>query len=213
MRVKAIIFDWDGVIVDSLPANLEIYEVIEKKLDKKIFADNANGDDFELDWREHFIRVNIKDEKTHKRAAAIYHEELKKLEKDIKLFPGIEKVINVLNKNYKLGIVSNTNSEAIERKMNELGIKKYFNVIIGGEFSTLKPNPGQVIECMRRLGVRAEETIYIGDMDGDVTTGRNAGVKMVVAVTYGFHSEKKFKNLNPDIILNAPEELMELAKY
>ncbi len=213
MRTKAIIFNWDGVVVDSLPTNFEIYKVIEKKIGRKIFADDANGDDFELDWRNHFKRVNINDEKTHKRAAEIYHEELEKLEKDIKPFPGIKKVIKALNQNYKLGIVSNTQSKSIERKMNELGIKKYFNVIIGGEFSILKPDPGQVVECMRKLNVRPEETIYIGDMDHDITTGRNAKVKIVVAVTYGFHSEKKLKNLNPDIVVNSPKELMKLVRY
>ncbi len=213
MRAKAIIFDWDGVIVDSLPVNFEIYRVIEKKIGRKIFADDATGDDWELDWHGHFKKANIHDEKIHKKAELIYYEEMAKLDKQITLFPEIKKVIEKLSKNYKLGIVSNTGSKVVEKKMNELGIKKFFSVVIGGEFRTIKPDPGQILECMRKLNVKPKETIYIGDMDGDVLAGRNAKVRLVVAVTYGWHSEKKLRNLNPDIVFHSPEELMELAKY
>lgn len=213
MRAKAIIFDWDGVIADTLPVNFQIYRVIEKKIGKKIFADDATGDDWELDWHGHFKKANIHDEKTYKKAELIYYEEMARLDKQITLFPGIKEVLKQLSKKYKLAIVSNTGSKVVKKKLGDFEIKDYFTAVIGGEFHTIKPDPGQIHECMRKLNVKPEETIYIGDMDGDVLAGRNAKVKLVAAVTYGWHSEKRLKNLNPDIVFHSPEELMELAKY
>jgi HAD superfamily hydrolase (TIGR01662 family) len=210
--IKAIIFDWDGVLVDSLSVNFQIYRIVENKIGIKVLPNDAKGDHFELDWKKLFYRIGITEDKILKKVTKIYGEELKKVEKDVKLFPGIVKILEELNKKYSLGVVSNTHTKRIEKIMDHLKIKKYFKIVIGGKLGKMKPDPGTILECIKKLGVTPKETVYVGDMDEDITTGKNAKVKLVVAVTYGFHSEKKFDNFNPDIIYSSPKELIKLLE-
>ena len=64
------------------------------------------------------------------------------------------------------------------------------------------------ITCMKRLNSLPEETVYIGDMDGDMMAGRRAGVK-VIGVTWGWHKKEKLEQHKPDLIVESPQELLE----
>ncbi|MDP2750379.1 MAG: HAD family hydrolase [Nanoarchaeota archaeon] len=215
MRAKAIIFDWDGVVADSLPVHFKIYKAVEKRLQKKIMPAHyyKNSDFIDLDWRENLKKVDINDKKTWNKISEIYKKESARLNSEIKPFPGMKRIIIKLSKNFKLGIVSNNYLDVINEKLEEWEMEHYFKAIVDGHFKTNKPHPGQLLECMKKLNVLPEETIYIGDMDGDITTGRNADVKRVIAVTYGWHSHNKLKCFEPDAFFHKPEDMLSLLHY
>ncbi len=57
------------------------------------------------------------------------------------------------------------------------------------------------------MGVKKEETIYVGDSEVDIETAKNANVK-VVAVSWGFRDDDFLKILRPDALVSHPDELV-----
>ena len=72
-----------------------------------------------------------------------------------------------------------------------------------------KPAPDSVLEAMRQMHVTAEECVYVGDSDVDVITARNAGIPCV-AVTWGFRDEKCLLDAGAEHIAHTPAQLVEM---
>src|SRR3989338_1402065 len=129
--IKAIIFDFDGVIIDSFPKVHQIYQIICKKLRKNCPRDIK---DFQriygLHSRECYRNLGFTDDEI-KKADKIFSEE--SLKRKSPLFPGIKEVIAALHKKYTLTILSANLKEGVERKLDYFGIKHYFRDIIAQE--------------------------------------------------------------------------------
>ena len=208
MVIKAIISDYDGVIVNTLPITLEIYDQLKNDFDLKI-KKVPSGDFFHCDWKESLKKVGITKEKDLKRAEQVYIGYLHKYRGKIQLFPKIRSVLEYCSKLYKIGLVSNNRSEVIIKELKRFKLDHLITTIVDRNHSAIKPNPDQIIHCMERLNVKPNETVYIGDMDGDVQAAINAGVKCI-AVSYGFHSEKMLKGA--DFIVSRPEDIITTIK-
>ena len=213
MKTKAVIFDYDGVIVDSLELIHRVYLEIAKHFDYEHFKDFKGNIDFvDINWRNTLAKIGITDEKQIEKIKKIFFESWDKHKHLLKLVPGIKEVLDTLKKSYVLGVASNNWEKEIRASLQQFGILHYFDGIAGGEKEILKPDPTIILHCIKELGVKPKEAVYIGDMDGDIITGRRAGVKKVIAVTFGFHSHEKLKELNPDAIVHKPEELLEAVE-
>ena len=129
--IKLIIFDYDGVIVDSFSNVHEVYKIICKKLGKscpedlegfkKIYGYSSSSCYSQLGFsEEERIKGNI-----------IFKEEI--LKKEPKLFNGIIEVINNLHKNHKLALISSNYKDEVKQKLEKLGILKLFDFILAKE--------------------------------------------------------------------------------
>ena len=81
---------------------------------------------------------------------------------------------------------------------------------MGHEHGVLKPNPDGILECIHRMGIFPEQTVYVGDMDGDVIAAKKANVNKMIAVTYGYHTEDKLRPHAPTHLINKPAELLSI---
>ena len=107
----------------------------------------------------------------------------------------------------KLGIVSNKIDFAV-RELSAAYFGERMQVAVGDDPSRRrKPAPDSVLEAMRRLDVTPEETVYVGDSDVDVLTARNAGVTCC-AVSWGFRSEACLREAGATHIAATPEALL-----
>ncbi len=212
-KTKAVIFDYDGVIVDSLDVVHIIYKEIAKHFNFPVFADlKKNIDFYDVDWKETLRKVGIFRKDDIAKIKELYIEHFNKHKELTKLVPGIKDVLEKLKKKYKLAVASNNFKKEIEKVLKKFEILKYFDIVVGGEKEILKPDPTILIQCMQKLNVKPEETVYIGDMDGDILAGRNAKLKKIIAVTYGYHSHDKLKQLNPDVIVHKSIDLIEAVE-
>ena len=212
-KTKAVIFDYDGVIVDSLDVVHIIYKEIAKHFNFPQFADlKKNIDFYDVDWKETIRKVGIFRKEDIAKIKELYIEHFNRYKDLTKLVPGIKDVLQILKKKYKLAVASNNFKAEIEKILKKFEILKYFDIVVGGEKEILKPDPTTLIQCMKALNVKPEETVYIGDMDGDILAGRNANLKKVIAVTYGYHSHEKLKQLNPDVIVHKSIDLIEAVE-
>jgi 2-phosphoglycolate phosphatase len=93
--------------------------------------------------------------------------------------PGVARTIPELaRRGLGLGVCSNKRVEFTRQLVNTLGLGTHFACVLGPEdvSGRAKPDPAMLLEGVRRLGVSAEEAVYVGDMDVDVQTGKAAGV-------------------------------------
>ncbi len=206
--MKLVIFDYDGVLVDSFEATMKIYLDISNEFKLNLPESPEYFKElFELDWRETIKKLKLYEKKKLDKINEIYINGLKKYDYLIKPYPNINHVLEKLSEKYTLAVASNNIRQELEYRLNKFNLIKYFTLVLGEEDGELKPSPDLLLKCMKRLNASPKETSFIGDMDGDIKAGRAAKIGKIIAVTYGFHEKHKIKDA--DVIVETPEELLD----
>ncbi len=213
--IKLIIFDYDGVIVDSFSTIYEIYKIICKKLNKRYPKDieafrNIYGRTF-LDLYEN-LKINTQEEK--EKAEIIYREEL--LQKEPKIFEGMAEIIKTLYKKYRLIVVSSNYKEEVEQKLKKFGILPYFSTIIGkiDNAPTNLRKSDELVKIIKKFNLTNKEVIMIGDRVIDYTEAKKIGLDNIILVSYGWDGKEKLKAQNIELIVHSPREVIkEIEKF
>ena len=208
---KAIIFDFDGVLVNTTSNYVKAFH-------KVIKANNLTADDNEL--KSHFGKpvLNIMAEcvlKTDRiedaeKLASEFHTEVSRkwFMDDMALFPKTENILQELKKQgILLSIASGTNSTFLIKFLDYLNIRKYFSVVLGSsDVKNCKPYPDIALKALDSLGVTAQEALYIGDAEADVSVAKGAGVASAIVLT-GVLNKEEAEKLSPDYILKDLSEI------
>ena len=182
--MKTVIFDMDGVIIDSEPLHFMVDKIILKKL-------NINSPDNYLDQFVGFTNPAmwevIKNEYSVKESI----DELIDLQMSIKLkqleendyFPidGITELLKSLaEKNYKAGIASSSPRIFIEAVIKKLKIENYFFKIVSGEeVPKSKPEPDVFLTTAKQLEAKPNSCVVIEDSKSGVAAAKKAGMKCI----------------------------------
>ena len=204
MRTRLVIFDFDGVLIDSHRIVPRIYRAILEELHVPAqLRDQAihDGDFYDLQYRKTLAKFGITEQERIRQAEQIWHRLAEQWEDECRLYPGVRRTVEELSKVYLLAVLSNNTKERVDRDLGRHGILKHFRLTVGVEGDEAKPNPIGLLRCMETLKATPAETVYIGDMDDDITAGRRAGIKKVIAVTYGYHSIKRLAPQKPDALI------------
>lgn len=98
----------------------------------------------------------------------------------VQILPGVQKLLDLLHGQVKLGIVSNTQtitSAEISNKLSLVGLDKYFDIIIAtAELGKHKPDPAPIIAALLKINASADRTLYVGDVENDKIAALAAGV-------------------------------------
>lgn len=99
----------------------------------------------------------------------------------IEISEGFFEFINSIKGEYKLAIISNDSSRWSHYLREKFGLNKYFDVIsISGDLKMQKPDEGIFKHTIEKLGVKAEECIYIDDREGNLEAAKKVGMKPVL---------------------------------
>ena len=114
-------------------------------------------------------------------------------------YDGISEVIRAAVSRARLAVLTNKPAAPTHRLLEAFDLAMPFSWVIGGDSEfPRKPDPAAVEYLMAQAGVRAAETLFVGDSMIDVDTARRAGVRMCVA-RYGFG------HLRGDLVLSGAE--------
>jgi len=210
MRFKAVLFDWDGTLYDSIDASFRIYEELFKKYANLDLTCDYFRETFIVNYHRYYAMHGIPEskwEEVDNHWLKRFHE----MEGKIHLFPGVKEMLKeVYDRKIKIGLVSNGTGGRIKKEMRKNAIYDYFAAVItDDEIKDFKPNPIGVQEALKAVGVDAKHAVYVGDMAEDVGAGKNAGTS-TAAVTWGAHSIQRLKPAEPDYIIKKPKELLEI---
>jgi len=216
--LKAIIFDVDGTLVDSLPYHHESWRIffknnnLEENDFTEILKEYKGGGTLEL-MTSVFGDMYTKDElKTMTDDKEIIFRDIYKS----KIYPieGLKKFLdNLKENNILLSIGSNAIRKNVLMTIEELSITNYFSYIIcGDEVSKGKPDPEMYIKTLSNLNIRKDECVIFEDSIEGVTAAKNADIK-VIGVTSSQSSEilksagafktiENYTTINVDNLLN-----------
>lgn len=203
---KFIIFDYDGVLADSLGVALEIFQELQEeyglpemktKEDVRRFHDrNAIEEMKQLGLSEDKIREFL----TRVRSSLIEKQD------KVKFFPGIAEVVQEFHsRRYVLVIVTSNHSGAVKFFLKKNGLEECFKDIKGGEQEASKYK--KFNDLIQKLGMDKKNTHAIGDTMGDISEAKKAGIS-AVAVSWGWHKKDRLVQMSPDFIFDKPKELL-----
>ena len=191
-KVKAVLFDLDGVLVDSEKAWFHVindtcrhfgFKPVQKEQFEKRFGAPIE-DDVKFLFRG----------RTIKEVEAFYNEDFGKRAKFVKLFPQSVQTLNSLKgRGIKLGLISNSTRLIVSAILINFGLKKYFNAVVTmDDVKRRKPAPDMALKACRLLKVKPENTILVGDTKNDIIAGKRAGC---ITVGYKIKGEYKISRL------------------
>ncbi len=126
------------------------------------------------------------------------------------LIPGVDTLLATLKGRYPMAIVSARHEKSTMRFLEQFDLVKYFDVIVTGLSAPhTKPFPDPIFLAARKLGVRPEECLMIGDTTVDIHAGKAAGCQ-TVGVLCGFGEEQELKDMGANLIISSTSELLKV---
>lgn len=213
---KMCIFDLDGTLINSLPAishfaNIAVGTIGLAPIDMDSFRYYV-GDG--MDTLLHRCLAHH-DADTSENFAKIRPVYKSGYDNDVLYetyaYDGIKELLEKLkNKGIKICVLSNKPDNAAAGAVYQLFGRECFDMVIGQiDGMPKKPAPDGVFEICGKMGIAPADTVFVGDTNVDVQTGKNAGA-YTVGVLWGYRDEKELRENGADRIIASPEELADI---
>ena len=216
-NVKAVLFDLDGTLADSVPSiRLAVNEVRRSLgLSELDYAGVIQGINRGVAF---LVETTIVDD-AHKgdkdyldRMIELYTNAYSKTYTNTKeTYEGFDKVFDHLkSKNIKIGVLSNKSDEFVAVLAGQLAKKGTFSATVGPtDTVTTKPNPALTERALKKLGVTREECVMVGDSEIDMLTAKNAGLRFIGA-GWGYRGRKFLEENGATLVADKPIDLISL---
>lgn len=195
MNLKAVVFDWDGTLVDTAESTFRCY--------RKTFAEYG----IEFD-RDAYARTYAPCGDDMFRALGLPEERWREADdrwlanfagETVDLLPGARESLQlVAERGLARGIVTSGTRARVLRELVEHALDPHFaHVTCGGDTPNRKPHPEPLLTCLARLGVAPAHAAYIGDSPEDVMMAKAAGV-YVIGITGPYPNREALRASRPD---------------
>ena len=216
MNIKAIIFDLDGTLIDSIPDIADAANQLMVNHNYPIHDTSSY-----VKWIGHgalkllkrAVPDNIDDAYLKKLLSEYLEIHTGNCTNKTSLYPGINKILDYLNEqNISISILTNK-PHALTLKVFEHYLKKWkFDFVLGQmQDYPKKPDPGRAFEIADKLKCQTQEMMFVGDSDTDMKTGTAAGM-IPLGVTWGYGTESSILGAGAKYLMNNTKELLEFIK-
>lgn len=213
-KIKLIIFDLDGTLVDAFSAVTKSLNHMFRAIDyPRVDRDTVKR---KVGWGETSLIRSFVDEKDLPKAVRIYRKHHREaLKHGVKFLPGTRRLLKSLTRQgYTLAIASNRPSRFTHIILRVLEVKPFFSkVICADQAGEKKPHPAMLKEILLELDFRPSESVYIGDMTIDVQAGRRARMKTIAVMTGSSTREEVEKHKPHKIIEKISDVPAVLAEF
>ncbi|NIS61065.1 MAG: HAD-IA family hydrolase [Proteobacteria bacterium] len=210
--LKAIIFDYNGVLVNDLKIHEEAYWRAGKELGMPVARETVRKYlSHSPEQKRKLYYGDISDETWEgikRRMTRCYFDLAEK--RDV-IFPDVEAVLTSLSARYILALISNTRRKYFNRIFPRKLASLFSETIFFEEIRKPKPSPDPLLKMMERLGIGRDQCCYVGDSVIDVQMAKRVNVK-VFSVATGDNSKEELQAAGADWIVNNLSELNEKLK-
>ncbi|MGZ4883481.1 MAG: HAD family hydrolase [Halobacteriota archaeon] len=201
--LKAVMFDWDGTLYDSVIPTYESYLVVMDAFGLPRVTLGEFREQSRPNYHDYYLHLGIC-EGDWAAADETWMNCYAGHKKDCVLYQGTAQALRELKEmNLKLGLVSSGSRERVTREITEQGIEPHFDTMLFGDdvgFEHGKPAPETLLMAIEHARVAASEVLYVGDMVEDILMGKKAGTK-TAAVLCGFATRQLLTRAEPDLVL------------
>jgi HAD superfamily hydrolase (TIGR01509 family) len=191
---RAVLFDWDGTLIDSAAATYHCYRQLFESFGLP-FDGQRFRESYSPDWYQTYRMVGLPDADWQE-ADARWLEAYERQRKEP--VEGAAQVLEQLAADGILqGLVTSGDRGRVTRELRELSFARYFSVLVCAGDAPRKPAPDPLLAALRELGVPAGDAAFVGDSPEDILMARAAGV-FVVAVPGGFPNRHLLAAARPD---------------
>jgi HAD superfamily hydrolase (TIGR01509 family) len=202
--LKAVIFDFDGVIADTEPVHLGAFQLTLEGIGIELTEEDYYANYLAYDDKTFFRR--LLDDRDYKHEEALIAELMERktghydnlIRGRIEILPGVESFIKKISGRYRLAIGSGALRAEITDILEFAGMGGYFEVIVSAEdIENCKPAPDVYLEVLKRLNsqasitgtISAGECLVIEDSVSGIKAALTAGMKCL-AVTNSYTAEE-----------------------
>jgi phosphoglycolate phosphatase-like HAD superfamily hydrolase len=198
---KLVIFDFDGVLINTLDFAFASYKELNKDFTWEKFQDFSNGNFHETVGSEINNGFCSPEDK---KWDEIYSRHIR----DLKVVDIIVDTIKKLALNYVLAIVSSTSTQCINDFLLKEKITN-FSDILGTDVH--KSKIIKINSLLEKYNIKPDCAVFITDSLGDILEGNACGIKSI-GVTWGIHPKETLKKGNPIAVLDDPRDLLDCIK-
>ena len=215
MRYRAVIFDVDGTLLDTLQ---DIGEAVNNVLKKFGFQEHPLeayryfvGDGTETLVRRAFPDQSITKDELTARVEAVKKEYKLRWSRTTRPYPGVPELLDFLEENnIPKALLSNKYHEFVILTVQTLLPRWNFEQTLGVQDGIPpKPDPYRALLLSRKLQVQPEQVVYVGDTGTDMQTAKAAGFYPVGAL-WGFRSLEELKDNGAALIAEKPTDIIKL---
>lgn len=203
--IQAVLFDWDGTLLDSYDADSAAYLAMFRAmgipwgLDELALHYSPNWynvyraaklprnrwDDANRAWRAQYANHNPK------------------------LVAGARRVLARIARHHRMGLVTSGDRDRVLLQLRQFRLTRLFAArVCAGDTRQKKPHPAPLRLALRQMRLKPAVCIYVGDSPHDLEMARRAGVR-AIAVLGRFPTEKSLRAARPDLLLGSIAELPE----
>ena len=209
-KVRLIVFDWDGTLMDS-----------ETQIVRSMYA---TIDELELEKRSaeqcsNIIGLGLKeaidtlypgrDEAFRHRFVACYRRHWFSNTQPSELFPGARETLHLLKESgFVLAVATGKGRSGLDKVLLETELETVFASTRCADETQSKPHPQMLFEILQELDIEPHEALMVGDTEYDLLMAAQAGVAPI-AVSYGVHERERLLEHKPLVCLDSISELLD----
>jgi HAD superfamily hydrolase (TIGR01549 family) len=210
VAIKAVLFDFDGTLADTLELSFYAFTSVFQKYDNRevstdqliaMFGPTEDG----------IISENLANKESITEAIDEYYEIYRQGHaSQVHSSDEIHKLLDYLKSNQiKMGVITGKSRKAYEISAESLNMSSFFQIVItGDDVDKAKPDPEGIIAALAFLGVSKDEAVFVGDSNADIKAGKAAGLR-----TYGVQWLSTYQSVHfevePDLIFTKVGQFLE----
>lgn len=174
---RAVLFDWDGTLLDSYSAGADCFARVFTELGVPFSADRF-ATTYSPDWYQVYRAFGLEEARwaeADRLWRKFYAEHAPELLLDA------EEVLNVLRaQGLALGIITTGHRGRVQGELDRLRLSNFFDVVVcGDDCANVKPHPEGIERALAALGLRPAQAVFVGDSPEDEGMARAAGVRFI----------------------------------
>ncbi|MBI3051890.1 HAD family hydrolase [Candidatus Woesearchaeota archaeon] len=206
--ISGIIFDLDGVIIDTKAIMVEAFTKSYVSITGK---NNPPVEKF-LSMNGHCLKGILNELGLPEEMYGLFRKISIEKSQEVTLLPGIKMLLEKMkNLKSRMYILTGKEFDRTDQILTHLKINDYFDFVIGGDMlSKSKPDPEGILRIATQFNHRPHQLISVGDAPFDILASKNANVRCIAAIWADPCSEDQLREYKPDFIATKPIQVLEI---